>query len=151
MSLIEGLLDPPGNICILSKSYSAIHLQWNPPFSLLNTSDLNDTTHFVVSIFNKLTSNVLYETTVQPNYVYQRCDYVHCSGFIFKIAAVNQVGRGAFSEGIEAGFTGRKLTVYTEDLQKKHVSLLSQVHVYYSVLIYNTFSPDIALSVFTFF
>lgn len=42
------------------------------------------------------------------NYVYHRRDYVHCSGIVFKIAAVNQVGRGTFSEGINTGFDGRK-------------------------------------------
>ena len=63
--------------------------------------------HFVVSIINKLTGNELHETIAQPEYVYQRRDYVHCSTITFKIAAVNRVGRGEFSEGIEAGFAGR--------------------------------------------
>ena len=105
--MFAGLLDPPGNISIPSKSYTSIHLHWTPPFSLLVTSNLNDTMHFVVSIINKLTGNELHKITAQPEYVYQRHDYVHCSAITFKIAAVNPVGRGEFSEGIEAGFAGR--------------------------------------------
>ena len=109
--MIAGLLAPPGNISVVSKSYSSIHLQWIPPFSLLVTTGIindNNVTHFVVSIMNKLNGRVFYETTNQHEYVYQRRDYVHCSGVLVKVAAVNPVGRGAFSEGIEAGFDGRK-------------------------------------------
>ena len=63
-------------------------------------------THFLVSIMNKLNGRVLYETTNQHKHVYQRRDYVRCSGVVVKIAAINPVGRSAFSEGIEAGFDG---------------------------------------------
>ena len=127
---VIGLLDPPKNISIVSKSYSSIQLQWTPPFSLLITGDFNDTMHFLVSITNKLTGNMLYENlmTAQLGYVFHRRDYVHCSRIIFKIAAVNKVGRGAFSEGIEAGFAGRMLTVnFTAKKKKKKCSLLSQI------------------------
>ena len=103
---------PPGIISIVSKSYSSIHFEWSAPFSLQVTAGgidrSTDETHFVVSIMNKFNGNMLYDTTNQYEYVYQRRDFVHCSGVVFKIAAVNPVGRGAFSEGIEAGFDGRK-------------------------------------------
>ena len=62
--------------------------------------------HFMVCIINKLTGSQLHETTAQTEYVYRRRDFVHCSAITFKIAAVNRVGRGEFSEGIEAGFAG---------------------------------------------
>ena len=57
---------------------------------------------------NKFNGEILYETITQPDYIYQRHDYIHCNEIVFEIAAVNPVGRGAFSEGIEAGFDGRK-------------------------------------------
>lgn len=113
MIIILGLLDPPVNISIVSHSYSSIHLEWTPPFSLQITGNLNNTMYFMVSIIHKLTGKELYEMTVQPEYVYYRHDYEHCSGVVFKIAAVNLVGRGDFSEGFEAGFAGRKFIVNT--------------------------------------
>lgn len=64
--MIAGLLDPPGNISIVSKSYLAIHLEWTPPFSLQVTGAItNNVTHFVVSILNKFNKKVVYETTDQ--------------------------------------------------------------------------------------
>ena len=75
--------------------------------------------HFVVCIINKLTGSELHETIAQPEYVYRRRDYVHCSAIIFKIAAVNQVGRGEFSEEIEAGFAGR-MSVKNKYLSQTH-------------------------------
>ena len=103
-------MDQPGNISIISKSYLSIHLQWTPPFSLQVSDGINqnDTMHFVVKIMNNLNGETLYKTTAQAEYLYHRYDYVHCHGMVFKIAAVNLVGRGAYSEGIEAGFDGRK-------------------------------------------
>ena len=91
--------------------------------------------HFVVSIINKLTGNELHETIAQPEYIYQRRDYVHCSAIIFKIAAVNQVGRSEFSDGIEAEFAGRMLLVksYSTSYQK-HINFL----YFPSVLCLNT-------------
>ena len=110
MFIIIGLLDPPGNISIVSKSYSSIHLEWSVPFSLQITTGgiSNNVTHFVVSVANKFNGKVFYETANQHEYIYHRRDFVHCSGIVFKIAAVNPVGRGAFSEGIEIGFDGCK-------------------------------------------
>ena len=109
--IITGLLDPPKNISVVSKSYSSIHLQWTPPFSLQITTGVtnnNNLTHYVVSIVNKFNGKMFSETTDQHEYIYRRRDYVHCSGVVVKIAAVNPVGRGTFSEGIETGFDGRK-------------------------------------------
>ena len=108
--MLAGVLDPPGNISVVSKSYSSIHLQWMPPFSLqVNTTNgVNNETHYVVSIMNKFDGKVFFETVNQREYVYHRRDFVHCSGVVFKIAAVNPVGRGTFSEGFEAAFDGRK-------------------------------------------
>lgn len=107
--MIAGLLDPPGNISVVSISYSSIHLQWTAPFSLLITSGINtNVTYFVVRVLNKFSREVVYEMTNQSEYVYHRRDYVHCSGVVFNIAAVNQVGRGGFSKGIDTGFDGRK-------------------------------------------
>ena len=112
--MLAGVLDPPGNISVVSKSYSTIHLQWTPPFSLqVNTTNginnyNNNETHFVVSVMNKFDGKVFFDTANQCKYVYHRRDFVHCSGIVFKIAAVNPVGRGAFSEGFEATFEGRK-------------------------------------------
>ena len=77
--------------------------------------------HFVVSTINKLTGKVLYEMTAHPEYVYHRRDYEHCSGVIFKIATVNQVGRGEFSEEFKSGFAGRTVIVNTSICQK-HVN-----------------------------
>ena len=110
MLIFAGQLDPPGNISIVSKSYSSIHLEWSVPFSLqITTGGIStNVTHFVVSVVNKFNGKVFYETTDQHEYIYQHHDFVHCSGVVFKIAAVNPVGRGVFSEGIEAGFDGRK-------------------------------------------
>jgi hypothetical protein len=110
--MLAGLLDPPGNISVISKSYSSIRLQWTPPFSLqvTTTSGINNNeTRYVVSIMNKFDGIVFHATTNDREYVYQRRDFVHCSGIVFKIAAINPVGRGTFSEGFEAAFDGRKL------------------------------------------
>ena len=108
--MLAGVLDPPGNISVVSKSYSSIHLQWTPPFSLqVNTTNgVNNETHFVVSVTNKFDGKVFYDTANRHEYAYHRRDFVHCSGVVFKIAAVNPVGRGAFSKGFEATFEGRK-------------------------------------------
>ena len=108
--MFAGVLDPPGNISIVSKSYSSIHFEWSAPFSLQVTAGgiCNNVTNFVVSIMNKFDGKMFYETTNQHEYIYQRRDFVHCSGVVFKIAAVNPVGRSAFSKGFETGFAGRK-------------------------------------------
>ena len=108
--MLAGVLDPPGNISVVSKSYSSIHLQWTPPVSLqVNTTNGdNNETHFVISIMNKFDGKMFFEIANRHEYVYHRRDFIHCSGVVFKIASVNLVGRGAFSEGFEAAFDGRK-------------------------------------------
>ena len=50
----------------------------------------------------------LSETTTLPEYTYYRRDYLHCKKIMFRIAAMNEIGRGNLSEIIEASFNGRK-------------------------------------------
>lgn len=97
-------MDLPENLTIISSTYSSIHLKWIPPFTLEITDE--DSTMTVYEVI--VNGEVISETVMEPEYIYHRHDYVHCGRIVFQVAAINEVGRGNVSEGIEAGFLGRK-------------------------------------------
>ena len=111
--LFIGLLDQPQNISIVSNSYSLIYFKWSPPLSLeITDPELENQEaiqYYEVSITDKASSEVILNTTQDTKYVYElKNPENHCHRIEFKVAAVNEVGRGNQSEGIVTGFIGCK-------------------------------------------
>ena len=116
--LYIGLLAPPVNLRVISVTHSLIHFVWSPPFTLQISED-NSETEYEVTITTTANGNdTLSDIVMEPEYIYHRRDYVHCGKIAFQVAAINRVGKGNKSNGIEAGFFGRK-----------HRSLLVKVYV----------------------
>ena len=109
----SGLLDHPQNISIVSNSHSVIHFKWSPPFALQITDPglerQEAILYYEVSITNKANNEVVLNITEDIEYVHElKNPQNHCHRIEFKVAAVNEVGRGNQSEGIVTGFTGCK-------------------------------------------
>lgn len=102
--LNAGLLEPPADINIASATYSTIHFQWIPPFTLLNDSRIV----YEVSITSAPSNSITTDTATEPAYIHRRQDYRHCGKVILQVAAMNEVGKSNQSKRIEAGFYGRK-------------------------------------------
>ena len=108
-----GLLDQPQNISIVSNSRSLIHFKWSPPFSLeITEPELEHQEaiqYYEVSITDKASNEVILNTTEDTEYVYElKNPQNHCHRIEFKVAAINEVGRGNQSGGIVTGFIGCK-------------------------------------------
>jgi hypothetical protein len=107
-----GLLDPPVNVSIISFTYSLIHFVWNPPFTL-QISENTSRILYEVTIMTPANGNDTLSIMVpEPEYIYHRRDFVHCGKITLNVAAINEVGQGNKSIGIEASFLGRKYNIY---------------------------------------
>lgn len=111
-SNIIGILDPPTNISVMSSEYSIIHFKWIPPFTL-KVNNSSRLIKYEVVITDSANDEDLIEVVMQPEYMYHRRDYEHCAKVRFQVAAINEVGKSNRSEGIEAGFFGRKQRLET--------------------------------------
>lgn len=108
---LSGLLSAPIPVPLEENSttYKFIHFRWTTPFTLDITNVSPDIAHYVVTIANINTGEVVIKNTTMNGYNFTREDYVHCDRFSFQVAAVNGAGVSNRSEGIVASFAGREL------------------------------------------
>ena len=102
-----GLLDPPSNVTVDFKNETVIHLTWLPPFSL------KDILGYVVIISVESSNEVsekVQTTLSEFTYSWSSSLISYCQNrFIFKIAALNNLGASNKTSGIVARFLRCKL------------------------------------------
>ena len=102
-------MDPPVNVSVISFTYSFILFVWTPPLTLQVSHENTTGIVYEVTIMTPANGNDTLSTMVmEPEFIYHRHDFVHCSKITLNVAAINEVGRGNKSKDVEAAFLGRK-------------------------------------------
>ena len=73
---------------------SAIHLCWDPPFTLDITNVDPDILRYTVSITNNNTKVTSERNVTEPEFIFQEEDYDACHVYLFTVRAWNPVGVG---------------------------------------------------------
>ena len=86
-------------------SSSAIHLYWDPPFTLDITNVDPDIPGYTVSITNNNTKVTREWNVTEPEFLFQE-DHDPCHVYLFRVRAWNPVGVGEKSDVIDKCFGG---------------------------------------------
>ena len=101
-----GLLSPPTNMQAAHHNLSAIHLSWDPPFSLDITNVDQDVPGYTVSITNNNTKVTREWNVTEPEFIFQEEDHDPCHVYLFRVRAWNPVGTGEPSDRMHKCFGG---------------------------------------------
>ena len=101
-----GLLSAPTNLQASRPSSSAIHLYWDPPFTLDITNVDPDIPGYTVSITNNNTKVTSERNVTKPEFLFQEYDHDPCHVYLFRVSAWNPVGVGEPSDVIDECFGG---------------------------------------------
>ena len=85
---------------------SAIHLYWDPPFTLDITNVNPDISGYTVSITNTNTNMTSERNVTEPEFLFQEEGYDPCHVYLFEVSALNPVGVGEKSDVIDECFGG---------------------------------------------
>ena len=85
---------------------SAIHLYWNPPFTLDITNVDPDIPGYTVSITNNNTDLTKDWNVTEPEFLFQEEGHDPCHVYLFRVRAWNPVGVGKKSDVIDECFGG---------------------------------------------
>ena len=99
-----GLLSAPTNLQASRPSSSAIHLYWDPPFTLNITNVDPDIPGYIVSITNINTTVTRERNVTEPEFIFQEEGYDPCHVYLFKVRAWNPVGVGEPSDIMDECF-----------------------------------------------
>ena len=77
---------------------SAIHLYWDPPFTLDITNVTLDISGYTVSITNTNTNVTSDRNVTKPEFLFQEEGYDPCHVYLFEVSAWNPVGVGETSD-----------------------------------------------------
>ena len=99
-----GLLSPPTNVQASRPNSSAIHLYWDPPFSLDITNMDPDIPGYIVSITNNNTKVTSEKNVTEPEFIFQEEDHDPCHVYLFRVRAWNPVGVGEPSDIMDECF-----------------------------------------------
>ena len=100
-----GLLSAPTNIQASTNS-SAIHLYWDPPFTLDITDVDPDIPGYTVSITNSNTKVTSERNVTKPEFLFHEEDHDTCHVYLFRVRAWNPVGAGEPSDVMDKCFGG---------------------------------------------
>ena len=99
-----GLLSAPTNMQASRRNASAIHLYWDPPFTLDITNVDPDIPGYTVSITNNNTNVTSERNVTEPEFLFQEEGYDPCHVYLFEVSAWNPVGVGEKSDVIDESF-----------------------------------------------
>ena len=101
-----GLLSAPTNTQVSRPNSSAVHLYWDPPFTLDITDVDPDIPGYTVFITNNNTNVTKERNVTKPEFLFQEEGYDPCHVYLFRVSAWNLVGVGEKSDVIHQSFGG---------------------------------------------
>ena len=100
-----GLLTAPTNMQASQPNSSAIHLNWEPPFTLDITNVDPDISGYTVSITNTNTNVTSERNVIKAEFLFQEEENdTHYGYYSFSVSALNPVGVGEKSDAIGESF-----------------------------------------------